>query len=67
MAVNVLSLFTIPGVVGADRAQLSLGLVVLKVRNVLRAEHQPHPSIPRWDISDNVDIVGPDSDYNYWA
>jgi hypothetical protein len=67
MAVNVLSLFTIPGVLGADRAQLSQALVALKVRNVLRAELRPYPSIPRWDIADNVDIVGPNSDFNYWA
>ena len=67
MAVNVLSLFTIPGVLGADRAQLSQALVALKIRNVLRAEQRPYPSIPRPDIPDNADIVGPDSDFNYWA
>lgn len=67
MAVNVLSLFTIPGVLNADRAQLSQALVALKIRNVLRAEQRPYPSIPRSDIPDNVDIVGPNSDFNYWA
>lgn len=68
MAVNVLSLFTIPGAGGgADKATLSGELLAVKVRNTLRAQARPFPSIPRWDIPDNADIVGPDSDYNYWA
>lgn len=67
MAVNVLSLFTIPGAMEADRAQLSSALVALKVRNTMRAAERPFPSIPKQDIPDNADIVGPDSDYNYWA
>jgi hypothetical protein len=67
MAVNVLSLFTIPGALQADRATLSSALVEEKVRNTLRAQSRPFPAIPRPDIPDNVDLVGPDSDYNYWA
>jgi len=67
MAINVLSLFTIPGALQADRAELTSALVALKVRNTMRAEARPFPSIPKWDIPDNADIVGPNSDYDYWA
>ena len=68
MAVNVLSLFTIPGAGGgADKATLSSALIAEKVRNTLRAESRPFPGIIKPDIPDNVDIVGPDSDYDYWA
>jgi hypothetical protein len=68
MAVNVLSLFSITGAGGgADRATLSSALIAVKVRNTMRAAERPFPSIPKPDIPDNADIVGPDSDYNYWA
>jgi hypothetical protein len=67
MAVNVLSLFTIPGVVEADRAALSVAFVAIKTRNVLRASQQPHPGFVPPDIPDNAAIAGPQSDYDFYV
>ena len=67
MAVNVLSLFTIPGVIEADRAALSVSLVAVKTRNVIRASHRPDPGIIPPDIPDNAAIAGPQSDYDFYA
>lgn len=67
MSVDVLHVFSIPGVVQADRAALSAALVALKTRNAIRAAHQPFPSVIRPDIPDNLAIVGPDSDFDHYA
>ena len=67
MIVDVLQVFSIPGVVDADRAQLSGALIAIKTRNMLRAAHQAFPSIPRVENADNLAIVGPDSDFDHYA
>lgn len=65
---DVLSLFTIQGVLGPpDRAQLSLAYIPVKTYNVIRAAKLPDPGIIRPDIPDNVAIAGPLGDYDFYV
>ena len=67
MAVNVLSLFTIPGVLEPDPALLSMAYIPVKTYNTMRASELPDPGIIRPDIPDNVAIAGPQSDYDFYV
>jgi len=67
MAIDVLSLFTIPNLTAPDRAVLSTALIPVKTRDVIRASHEPFPSILRPENPDNLAIVGPDSDYDHYV
>ncbi len=67
MTTDVLSLFTIPNLATPDRAALSMALVPIKTRDVIRASGESHPSILRPENPDNLAIVGPDSDYDHYV
>ncbi len=64
---DILQLFTIPGVVTADKTQLTAAFVPVKTWNLERAERLYRPGIVLADVPDNADVAGPDSVYDYYA
>jgi hypothetical protein len=64
---DVLDLFTIPGVVAADKIQLAIAFQPVKTWNYMREAHRAHPGILLPDNPDNADIAGPHSAYDYFA
>ena len=51
----------------ADKAKLLIAFIPIKTWNTERAEHVYRPGIALADNSDNADVAGPDSVYDYYA
>ena len=63
----VLQLFSITNDLGADKTKLSAAFVPIKTWNIERAERHFRPGIVPAGNSDNADVAGPDSVYDYYA
>lgn len=64
---DVLKLFTIDGVLAADRTQLTTAFLPVKTWNLERFEARMRPGTPVAGNEDNLDIAGPDSAFDHYV
>ena len=64
---DVLDLFSIPGLIQADKIQLAIAFQPVKTWNYEREARRAHPGLTHPDNPDNADIAGPDSVYDHYA